>query len=94
VCIAIPAQRRRRGSRRSARGYAAPAPPPYARAEPAGRPAARRPAAQRLPRMSKKDYYEVLGVARDVSEAELRKAYRKKAVQYHPGELPPRWRAR
>jgi molecular chaperone DnaJ len=37
--------------------------------------------------MSKKDYYEVLGVGRDVSEAELRKAYRKKAVQFHPGKL-------
>lgn len=31
-----------------------------------------------------KDYYEVLGVARDASEAEIRRAFRKLALQYHP----------
>lgn len=32
----------------------------------------------------KVDYYEVLGCARDVSESDLKKAYKKKALQYHP----------
>jgi len=30
------------------------------------------------------DYYRVLGVSRDADEAELKKAYRKAAMQYHP----------
>ena len=34
--------------------------------------------------MSKKDYYEVLDVARDVNEAELKKAYKRMASKHHP----------
>jgi molecular chaperone DnaJ len=34
--------------------------------------------------MAKLDYYEVLGVARSDNEEEIRKAFRKKAMQYHP----------
>ncbi|MBR4681820.1 MAG: DnaJ domain-containing protein [Elusimicrobiaceae bacterium] len=41
-----------------------------------------------MPTKMKEDYYQVLGIERNASEAEIKSAFRKQAMKYHPDRNP------
>lgn len=41
-----------------------------------------------LKKSKRKDYYKVLGVDKNATEDEIKKAYRKRALMHHPGKIP------
>ena len=43
-----------------------------------------------LKKSKRKDYYKILGVSKDANDDEIKKAYRKRALVHHPGNV--RWR--
>ena len=41
-----------------------------------------------LKKSLRKDYYKILGVDRNANEEEIKKAYKKRALEHHPGTFP------